>query len=135
GIGLVTEGKAVIGAGSHIEADAEIRFEPGTALGFGVMILTSTHKIGDETWRAGPIDRLPVRIGAGCWIGSRAVILPGVCVAPGCIVAAGAVLTKNTRPNGIYAGVPARRIRDIGPLTDHFATRSVEAIDEVSVTE
>lgn len=113
GIGLVTEGKAVIGAGSHIEADAEIRFEPGVGLGFGVMILTSTHEFGDASWRAGPIDRLPVRIGAGCWIGSRATILPGVTVAPGCVVAAGALVTKDTEPKGIYAGVPAKRIRDV----------------------
>jgi len=45
------------------------------------------------------------------WIGTRAVILPGIRIAKGCIVGAGAVVTKDTQPYGIYGGVPARLIR------------------------
>jgi len=44
------------------------------------------------------------------WIGPRCIILPGVTVAQGCVVAAGAVVTKSTQPFGIYAGIPAKRI-------------------------
>lgn len=52
-------------------------------------------------------------VGDGCWIGANATILPGVTVAPGCVIAAGAVVTKDTEPDGLYAGVPARRVRDL----------------------
>jgi maltose O-acetyltransferase len=42
------------------------------------------------------------------------VILPSVTIGPGCIVGAGAVVTKDLEPNGVYVGVPARRVRELG---------------------
>ena len=39
--------------------------------------------------------------------------MPGVTIGEGCIVAAGAVVTKDCESHGLYAGVPARRIRDL----------------------
>jgi maltose O-acetyltransferase len=45
------------------------------------------------------------------WIGTNAVILPGLNIESGCIIAAGAVLTKNTQVNGVYAGIPAKLIK------------------------
>jgi len=45
------------------------------------------------------------------WIGTGAVILPGVRLGAGCIVGAGAVVTKDVAPNLIVAGVPARMLR------------------------
>lgn len=78
-----------------------------------VSILTSTHELGEPLCRAGKDRTDPVHIGDGCWIAAGAIILPGVTVAPGCIVAAGAVLAKSTTANGLYAGVPAVRKRDL----------------------
>lgn len=51
-------------------------------------------------------------IGDDCWIGRRAIIMPGVEIAKGCIIGAGAVVTKNTQPYGIYGGVPAKRMKE-----------------------
>lgn len=45
------------------------------------------------------------------WIGIRVIVMPGISISKGSIVAAGAVLTKDTVPYGIYAGVPAKLIR------------------------
>ncbi|MBE6421453.1 MAG: CatB-related O-acetyltransferase [Elusimicrobium sp.] len=45
------------------------------------------------------------------WIGNNAVIKDGITVANGCIIASNAVLTRDTEPYGIYAGVPAKLIR------------------------
>ncbi len=39
------------------------------------------------------------------------IVPPGVTIAPGCVVAAGAVVTKDTEPDGVYAGGPAGRVR------------------------
>ena len=47
------------------------------------------------------------------WVGSNAVILSGVTIGDGAIIAAGAVVTKDVGENTIVAGVPARYIRDI----------------------
>lgn len=45
------------------------------------------------------------------WIGARAIIMPGIKIKKGCIIASGAVLTKDTEPFGIYGGVPAKFIK------------------------
>lgn len=44
------------------------------------------------------------------WIGTRVTVLDGVVISKGCVIAAGAVVTKNTDPYCIYAGVPAKKI-------------------------
>jgi acetyltransferase-like isoleucine patch superfamily enzyme len=54
----------------------------------------------------------PVRIGIGADIGTNATILPGVCVGAQAIVGAGAVVTRDVPDYAIFAGVPARLIRD-----------------------
>lgn len=50
-------------------------------------------------------------IGDGCWIGSRAMIMQGVQLGEGAVVATGAVVTQNVPPYAIVAGVPAKIIK------------------------
>jgi acetyltransferase-like isoleucine patch superfamily enzyme len=52
-----------------------------------------------------------VTIGNDVWIGSRAIILDGVCIGDGSIIAANTVVTKNVEPYSIVGGVPAKMIR------------------------
>jgi maltose O-acetyltransferase len=87
----------------------------GDRVGFGmeVMVLTSTHEPGDHFNRRGAYRSAPVTIGAGSWIGARATIMPGVTIGQGVTVAAGAVVTRDCEPDGLYAGVPATRIKDL----------------------
>jgi maltose O-acetyltransferase len=54
---------------------------------------------------------IPVTIEDGCWIGANATVLPGVRIAGGTVIAAGAVVTRDCEPNSLYAGVPATRIK------------------------
>jgi maltose O-acetyltransferase len=53
----------------------------------------------------------PVRIEDDVWIGTRAIILPGITVGKGAIIGAGAVVTKDVPPYAICAGNPARIIK------------------------
>jgi len=88
----------------------------GKAVGIAPMvkILTSVHK---ETELAKPVlfndlELNEVVIEDGCDIGIGSIILPGVRVAEGSIVGAGAIVTKNVPPYCIVAGVPAQVIRE-----------------------
>ena len=54
----------------------------------------------------------PIRIGNDVWIGTRAIILPGVEIGDHCIIAAGAVVTKSFPPYSVVAGVPARIVKN-----------------------
>ena len=56
-------------------------------------------------------DNRPVEIGNDVWIGANVVILPGVKVGDGAVLAAGAVVTKNVEPYAIVGGVPAKVIK------------------------
>lgn len=59
------------------------------------------------------ITTRPVTIGNDVWIGTRAVILPGVTIGSHCVVAAGAVVTTDVPDNTLVAGIPAKTIRKI----------------------
>jgi maltose O-acetyltransferase len=82
-------------------------------LGPEVMILTSSHAVGSKEQRAAAYAGSRVTIHDGCWIGARATILPGVSLGEGCVIAAGSVVARSTAGDGLYGGVPARRIRDL----------------------
>jgi acetyltransferase-like isoleucine patch superfamily enzyme len=56
-------------------------------------------------------ELLPTKIGRDVWIGANAVILGGVTIGDGAVVAAGAVVTKDVEAGAIVAGVPARLVR------------------------
>jgi maltose O-acetyltransferase len=73
----------------------------------GVWVLTDSHDMHDPLF---PEILSPVTIGDHVWIGSRALILPGVTLGEGAVVAAGAVVTNNVEPYTVVAGVPARPI-------------------------
>jgi maltose O-acetyltransferase len=92
---------------------ASITIRDNVTLAFGVTIVTATHDLGDGAARAFTPRSEPVRIESGCWVGARATIMPGVTIGQGCIIAAGALVAANCAPDGLYAGVPARRIRDL----------------------
>jgi acetyltransferase-like isoleucine patch superfamily enzyme len=50
-----------------------------------------------------------------CWLGTGAIILPGVHIGRGSIIGAGAVVTKDIPPLSLAVGIPARVVRQITP--------------------
>ncbi len=89
------DGRAKLSIGSHVDIASE------------VMIYNSQHDINDPKFIA--IEE-PVKIGDYVFIGPRAIILPGVNIGKGAIIAAGCVVTKDVPENAIYAGVPGKMI-------------------------
>jgi maltose O-acetyltransferase len=93
--------------------DGSIELGKNVGIGMGSMLLTTHHEMGGPEARVGPWHGKPIRIHDGCWLAARVVVLPGVTIGSGCVIAAGAVVTGDCEPNGLYAGVPARRVRDL----------------------
>lgn len=56
-------------------------------------------------------EEKPVSIGNDVWIGDRVIIMPGVHIGDGCIIGAGAVVTRDVPAYSVAAGVPARVIK------------------------
>ncbi|HWH25748.1 MAG TPA: acyltransferase [Pseudolysinimonas sp.] len=94
-----------------VEARAPVTIGDECAFGMQTMIITSHHRLDrDGTWQHKVTGR-PVIIGDRVWVGARATILPGAVIESDVIIAAGAVVTGRCASHGVYAGVPARRIR------------------------
>ena len=55
----------------------------------------------------------PVHIGNDCWFGANVVVCPGVTIGDGCVIGAGAVVTRDIPPRTFAAGNPCRVIREI----------------------
>jgi maltose O-acetyltransferase len=100
-----------IAAGCWLEGNGRIEIGPNCLLGPEVLILTSIHALGPDGGITRRSEVRDVRIGDGTWLGARAMIMPGVNIGAGVVVAAGAVVTKDCESGGLYAGVPARKLR------------------------
>jgi maltose O-acetyltransferase len=100
-------------AGSTFDATDQIVIGDRVRIGQEVLVLTSTHQVGDHAGRAGDFTTAPVSIASGAWLGARAIILPGVSIGDGAVVAAGAVVNTSVPADQLVAGVPARPVRDL----------------------
>lgn len=112
--------RTFVNHGCYLEVDPGGRIDIGEQclLSPGVMVLSSSHDL-DPAGRVQPRTRPNhTVIGDRVWLGARSTVMPGVRIGDGCVVAAGAVVTKDCAPHGLYAGVPARRIRDFEPATE-----------------
>lgn len=108
---LVVGDDVWFGAGDVISPIAPACITIGSHIDFGpgVMIITGSHEIvleGEHIGGRGIAES--VAVGNGCWLGARAMILPGVTLAEKTLVAAGAVVTKSVEERGeLIAGIPA----------------------------
>jgi acetyltransferase-like isoleucine patch superfamily enzyme len=98
--------------GTIVLAMKEISIGSRCAISWDVLLMdTSSHPVGlrGET----PETRIaPILIGDHVWIGCRAVVLKGVQVGEGAIIANNAVVTRNVPPRTMVAGNPARVIKE-----------------------
>jgi acetyltransferase-like isoleucine patch superfamily enzyme len=94
--------------GCYFELDAAITLQPHVAVGHEVMFLTRTYDAADGARRGRPSVAKPITVEAGCWLGSRCTILPGVTIGAGSVIGASAVVREDVPPNTLVAG--ARRV-------------------------
>jgi maltose O-acetyltransferase len=106
---------SMIGEGSMVSSADEVIIGDNVLMGPQVLIYTANHGTALGTlMRLQPSTTAPVRIGNDVWIGARAIILPGVTIGDGAVIAAGAVVARDVAPLSIVGGVPARELRKRG---------------------
>lgn len=77
-----------------------------------VVIVDHDHRLGKVGVENG-LESTPVHIGRNVWIGANAVILRGVSIGDGAIIAAGAVVNHDIPAHEIWGGIPAKKIRNL----------------------
>ena len=98
-----------LGRGVELNVLSRISLGEHTLIAPGAFIVDHTHGLAPNR-RIDEQDCLvgPVSLGNDVWVGTGAVILPGVHIADGAVVAAGAVVRADVPSNAIVAGVPAK---------------------------
>jgi maltose O-acetyltransferase len=97
--------RTIINRGCCLDARSGLRIGEDVSISPEVAILTTQHDVNDPGFA---LQGRPVVIEDHVWIGMRAMVLPGVTIGRGAVVAAGAVVTSDVGPLEIVAGVPAR---------------------------
>lgn len=115
--------QAVIMMGAIINIGAEIgpktMIDMGAVLGGRATVGANCH-IGAGTVLAGvvePPSALPVVVEDDVVIGANAVVLEGVRIGKGAVVAAGAIVIEDVEPYTVVGGVPARKLKDLDEKT------------------
>lgn len=99
----------------RINLGGSVRIGSRVNIGHDCLLLTVDHDLGGPERRAGLSQHRSIVIHDGAWIASRVVILPGVTIGEGAIVAAGAVVTADVPPHALVGGVPAKVLRELSP--------------------
>ncbi len=108
-MGLELEERVAVGWFAELDARGGLTIGHDTNISSHVKLITGSHDIDDEEYTA---DFKPIKIGHHCWIGTGAIVLQGVTIGDGAVVAAGAVVTKDIPANEVWGGVPAKKIKD-----------------------
>lgn len=103
----------LINAPLRLELEADITIGHHVSIGHGVTFITASHELGTAEHRSGPVRPAPIVIEDGCLIGACSVILPGVTLGRGAVVAAGSVVAANVEAGKLVGGNPARQIRSL----------------------
>lgn len=104
-----------IGDFAHIGGAGPVRIGDNTITGAYLSIHPENHNFGDRSQpiRLQGVTRKGISIGNDCWIGAKVTFLDGSAIGNGCVVAAGAVVTKVFPDHVVIGGVPARIIKSL----------------------
>ncbi|MCK4653101.1 MAG: acyltransferase [Candidatus Cloacimonetes bacterium] len=102
--------------------------EIGDDVGLSPDVSILTHGYWLSVFEGFPASFSGVKIGQGVIIGYRSLIMMGVEIADYIVVGANSVITKNLIEKGIYAGIPAKKIKEIKPLTVEERIKQLDMI-------
>jgi maltose O-acetyltransferase len=112
---LIIGADCIVNGGTTYDLGARITIEDNVAIGMQCLFLTVDHRIGEAAFRAGRTAGAPIMVKKGAWLAARVVVLPGVTIGEGAVVAAGTVVNRDVPANVLAGGVPVRTLRPLGP--------------------
>ncbi len=107
--------RVFLGRGCEFNAQVGIEIGADSSIASGCKFVDHDHGIVGETIDAVPGRSGAITLGRHVWLGANVIVLRGVTIGDGAVVAAGAVVTKSIPAQEIWAGVPARHLRERGP--------------------
>lgn len=106
---LVCEEAVGVGDDAELYNPSLLTIGSHAVISQGAYLCGATHLYNEPSFR---LVSYPMAIGAYAWVCARATVSPGVNVAEGAILALGSIATKDLEPFGIYAGMPARKVKE-----------------------
>jgi putative colanic acid biosynthesis acetyltransferase WcaF len=101
--------QVTLGDEAEIYNPSIITFGSHAIVSQGAYICGATHDYNDPAF---PLYSLPMTLGAWSWVCARASVSPGVNLGEGAVLGLASVATHDLEPWGVYAGVPAKKIKD-----------------------
>ena len=111
GINIHLEKNVFINSGCRFQDQGGIYIGENSLIGHNVILATLNHNV--DPYNRADLYPKPIHIGKRVWVGSGSIVLPGITIGDNSIVGAGSVVTKDIPPNTIYAGNPAKFIKNI----------------------
>lgn len=90
-----------------IEVENQVMFGPYC------VITPTNHTRANGSFRFGPSTTGRIVIGTGSWLGAGAMVVGNTAIGQGSVLAANSVLTEDAKPSSLYAGSPARRLKEV----------------------
>lgn len=103
--------RVFLGRGCEFNAQVGITIGDDSSIASGCKFVDHDHGIVGDTIDAEPGRSGEITLGRHVWLGANVIVLRGVTIGDGAVIAAGAVVTKSIPPREIWAGVPARLVR------------------------
>ncbi|MBD0831208.1 acyltransferase [Aestuariibaculum sp. TT11] len=98
---------SAINRGCYLDGRGGLDIGDNVSISPGVQLITATHDVNSPDFK---YITKEIKIEKHVWIGTNAIIMPGITLGEGVVVAAGAVVTKSVEPYHIVGGVPAKVI-------------------------
>lgn len=105
--GIVIEDGVSIGPKVLLDGRKGLTIQQGAVIGYGAIIWTLNHDYNDIHFCG---KGAPVTIGKHAWVCSNSIVLPGITIGEGAVVASGAIVTHDVPPYAIVGGIPAKII-------------------------
>lgn len=108
--GLKVGDHSGIGALSVVTCSGGVTIGDNVMIGYGCRVMSANHRVlpVGQNFRYAGHTTAPVHLKDGCWLGTNTIVLPGVTVGEGAVVAAGSLVMRDVADFSYVGGVPAR---------------------------
>jgi putative colanic acid biosynthesis acetyltransferase WcaF len=103
----------MVADGAELYNPAPLYLSSHAIVSQGAYLCGATHDYDDPAF---PVISFPSRLGRYAWVAARACVAPGVNLGDGAILGLASLATNDLEPWSIYAGVPARKVKDRVPI-------------------